>query len=124
MDLEVLGAGEESVAAREGAHEGFLPGVDPHVVDQLVLGLEGFLLPGAVLPVAGVVGDLRAADVVLGEVGHNLVEAIEHLVAHLLGVLVNPLTGHLCLHIHALPHVPADENINNDNPYYWSIRIR
>ena len=90
VDLEVLGAGEEAVAAREGAHEGLLPGVHPHVVDQLVLGLEGLALPGALLPVARVVRVLGAADVVDGEVVDDVVHGVEHLPAHLPRVRLLP----------------------------------
>ena len=91
-----------------GAGEGFLPGVHPDMVDQLVLGLEGSALPRAVGPVAAVVGDLWAADVVHGEVGDDVVHAVVRLLADLLGLLVHPLAGHLRLHIaHPAPHVPA-----------------
>ena len=40
--------------------------MDPDMVDELVLGLECLLLSGAVVPVAGMVGDLRTSNVVNG----------------------------------------------------------
>ena len=67
------------------------------MVDELVLGLEGLLLPGALLPVAGVVCVLRATDVVHGQVVHNVVEGVEEPAAGYLGVLVHPQAGHLLL---------------------------
>ena len=89
-----------------GAGEGFLPGMNPNMIDQLVLGLEWPPLPGAVGPVAGVVRDLRPAHVVHGQVGHYVVHGVVRLLADLLRVLVDPLAGHLCLHItHSLSQV-------------------
>ena len=95
VDLQVLGSRKELPAAGEGTRERLLPGVDPDVVDQLVLGFESSLLPWTVLPVAGVVRDLRPPDVVLGEVGDDVVHRVVDLVTHLLGLRVNPLAGHL-----------------------------
>ena len=84
-----------------GAGEGFLPCVNSYMIDQLVLGLEGPPLPGAVGPVAAVVSDLGASHMINGEVGHDVVHRVVRLLADLLGVLVYPLTCHLGLHI---PH--------------------
>ena len=72
------------------------------MVHQLVLGLEGLLLPGALLPVAGVVRDFRSAHMVNCQVGHNLVHRVEDLAADLFGVPVNPLAG--CLLLPAAQH--------------------
>ena len=41
VNLEIFGSGKNFSAARERAGERLLPGVDPNVVDQLVLCLEG-----------------------------------------------------------------------------------
>ena len=89
-----------------GAGEGFFPGMNPNMIDQLVLGLEGPPLPGAVGPVATVVSDLGAAHMIHCEVGHDVVHGVVRLLADLLRVLVDPLAGHLCLHIsHPLSQV-------------------
>ena len=77
--------------------EGLLPGVDSDMVHKFVLGFEGSALPGAVCPVAGIVCDLRPTHVVNSEVGDHVVHAVEGLLTDLLGVLVNPLAGHLGL---------------------------
>ena len=106
VDLEVLGPREESVAAGKGAHEGLLPGVDPHVVHELVLGFEGLALPRTLLPVTRMVTVLRAPDVVDGQMVDDVVHRVEHLVADLLRVGVLPHThrvhlgaGGLLLHV-------------------------
>ena len=99
MDLQVLGSGKVLVTSRKWAGKWFLPGVDSHMVDQLVLGLEWFLLSRTVLPVAGVVCDLWTSDVILCQMGHDLVQVVENFVAHFLGVLINPLTSHLLLDV-------------------------
>ena len=75
------------------------------MVHQLVLRLEWSFLPGAILPVAGMVRDFRSSNMVHREVGDHVVHGVEHLVAHLLGLLVDPLAGHLLLD--GLPHVPV-----------------
>ena len=106
MDLQVLRPGEYFPAAGEGAGEGFLSSVDPQMVDQFVLGFEGFALPGTLLPVAGVVGLLGSPHVVDGEVGHDVVHRVEHLPAHLACLLVKPLAGHLL--VERLPHVSEE----------------
>ena len=77
------------------------------MVHQLVLRLERLLLPGALLPVAGVVGDLGSPYVVDGEVGDNLVHAVEYFPAYLPRLRVHPLAGHL-LAGHRLPHIPEE----------------
>ena len=77
--------------------EGLLPSVDSDMVHQLVLGFEGSALPRTVCPVAGIVSNLRPSDVVHSEVGDHVVHAVEGLLTDLLGVLVNPLAGHLGL---------------------------
>ena len=97
VDLEILGPGKELSAAGEGTGKRFFSRVDPNMVYKFVLGFESFLLSGAVGPVAGVICDLRAPNVVLCEVVHNIVQCVVHLPAHLLGVLVHPLAGHLLL---------------------------
>ena len=107
VDLEILRPGKDLSTAGKGAGEGFLSSVHPEVVDQLVLCLERFLLSWTLLPVAGVVRDLRPANVVDGEVGDDVVHRVELLVASLSTVLfVNPLAGHLLLH--RLTHVPEE----------------
>ena len=90
VNLEVLGPGEESVAAREGAHEWLLSCVNPHMVHEFIFGFERLALPGALLPVARMVTVLRAPDVVNGQVVDDVVHCMEHLVADLLGVGILP----------------------------------
>ena len=99
MDLQVLGSGKVLVTPRKRTGEGFLPSVNSHMVDQLVLGLEWLLLSRTVLPVASVVCDLRSSNMVLSQMCHDLVQVVEHFVAHFLGVLINPLTCHLLFHV-------------------------
>ncbi|RUS74996.1 hypothetical protein EGW08_017245, partial [Elysia chlorotica] len=93
VDLEVLGAGEDFATAGERARERLLARVHPHVVDQLVLGLEGASVPRAALPVAGVVSLLGPAHMLHRDVRDDLVHGREEFVAGLLGlglVLVHP----------------------------------
>ena len=98
VDLEVFRPGKDLATSREGAGEWLLPGVHSDMIDQLVLGLEGPELPGAVLPEAGVVGDLWASHVLDGDVSDDLVQGSEDLVARLPGgglLGVDPKAGHL-----------------------------
>ena len=74
--LQVLAPGENLSTAGEGAGEGFLPGVDPDVVDQLVLGLEWAAHPRAALPETGVVTDLRTPNMLHCQVSHHLVVGV------------------------------------------------
>lgn len=85
VDLEVLGAGKDFSAAREGAWEGLLARVHSNVVDQFVLRLEGLALAGTLLPVADVVVLLRAPHMLHGDMCHQLVHGAEGPVAALLG---------------------------------------
>ncbi len=55
VDLEIFRSGKNFPAPGKWTRERLLSGVDPNVVDQLVLGLEGPQLAGAVFPEAGVV---------------------------------------------------------------------
>ena len=70
VNLEVLAPGEYFATAREGAGVRFLPRVDSDMIDQLVLGLEWFLFPFTVFPVADMVAGLRSPDVVHGDMSH------------------------------------------------------
>jgi len=101
--LEILGPGKDLAAGGEGAGERLLPRVDPHVVHQLVLGLEGLLVPGTVLPVAAVVAVLWSAHVVHRQMVHHIVQRVKGAAAHLLRVLILPHADGLLLH--RLPHV-------------------
>ena len=92
MYLQVLAPREHLPAPRERTGEGLLPGVHPHMVHQLVLGLEGAAVPRASLPVARVVRLLRPADVLHGDVRDDLVHGREDLVAGLPGLRL--------LHVH------------------------
>ena len=91
-----------------GTREGFLSRVHSDMVYKLVFRFKWSPLPGTVGPVAGIVSDLRAPHMVHCEVGDNIVHAVECLLTDLLGVLVNPLAGHLCLEAGPRgPHVPV-----------------
>ena len=103
VDLEVLRARKYFSTSRKGAGKGFLSSMNSDVVDQLVLGLEWLLLPGAVLPVAGMVGDLRTPNVLHSQVVHYLWQGVKKLVAHLSRVPILPQAQHLLLD--RLPHV-------------------
>ncbi len=100
VDFEVFRACKDLATAREWARERLLPGVDPDVVDQLVLCLEGTSLSRAVLPVASVVGDLRATNMFHSDVGDDFMKGAEDFVARLLHqriVGINPEAGHFLL---------------------------
>ena len=84
VDFEVFRSGKDLAAAREGTGKGLLSSVNPNVVHQFVLGLEGASLPGAVFPVAGMVGDLWSTHVFQGNVGHNFVQGTENFIARFL----------------------------------------
>lgn len=99
VDLEVLGPGEHLAAAGKRTGEGFLAGVHPDVIDELVLGLEGPAVTRASLPKARVRGALGSAHVLHRQVRHDIVEGVEELAAQLPSgsrrVLVYPHAGHL-----------------------------
>ena len=75
VDLEVFTARKHLATAREGAREGLLASVHPNVVHQLVLGLERLALAGTLLPKTRVVSLLGSADVLHGDVRHDVVDA-------------------------------------------------
>ena len=90
MDLQVLGPGEHLAAANVGTRKRLLARVHADVVDQLVLGLEGLELARAVLPEAGVRGEVGAAHVVHRQVRHDVVHGGEGARAQTLGVGIDP----------------------------------
>lgn len=99
VDLEVLGPGENFAASRKRTGEGFLAGVHPYVIDELVLGLEGPAVTRTSLPEARVRRALGPAHVFDREVRHDIVEGVEKFAAQLPSgsrrVLVDPHAGHL-----------------------------
>ena len=100
VDLEIFGSGKNFSTAWKGTRERLLSGVDPNVVDQLVLCLEGPELARAVLPEASVVRDLGSSDVFDREVSDNFVKAAENCVAGLSGrrhFRIDPEASHLLL---------------------------
>ena len=113
VDFEVLRPGKDLPTSREWAGEGLFSGVDPDVVDQLILGLERPPVPGAVLPEAGVVCNLRATHVLHGDVGDNLMHGAVDLAARLPGhgrqVGVDPHAGDLLLEW--TPHVAEEGSL-------------
>ena len=81
VDFEIFTPGEHLSTAGEWTRERLLSGVNANVVDQLVLGLEGFPFSRTVLPQARMVRLLRAADVFDGDVRHDFVHGAERFVA-------------------------------------------
>lgn len=71
--LEILRPGEDLSASRERTGEGFLSGVHPYVIDELVLGLEGPAVARAALPEARVRRALGSAHVLDGKVRDDVV---------------------------------------------------
>ena len=88
VDLEVFTPGKYLSTPWIQARKGLLPGMDPDVIDELVLGLERLEIPRAVRPQADEVRLLEAvgveaaaADVVDADVGDQFVEGEKSLVA-------------------------------------------
>jgi len=75
VDLEVLAACEHFAAARERTLERSFAGVNAHVVDELVLGLERAAAAATAQPAARVVRLLRTTHVFDGEVDDRLLDA-------------------------------------------------
>jgi len=89
--LQILRAGKQFAAPRERTGERFFPGMHTQMVDQFVFGLEGEPCPGTVFPVANVLRALVDADMVLGQMLHNVHHDEELLAAGLaLGRAVDP----------------------------------
>lgn len=111
VNFQVLGSREDFAASGERAGEGFLAGVHPYVIDELVLGLEGPAVTRASLPEARVRGALGTAHVLHGEMRHDVVEGVEEFAAKLPSgtgrVLVDPHAGHLLPLAAADPTGPA-----------------
>ncbi len=109
VDLEVFTPGEHLAAAWEGARERLLPGVDPDVIDQLVLGFERFIFPGTTLPQTGMVGLFRSPNVLHCDVGDDLVHCREGLVARFLGLWLVGFDPHTRMFLlDRRPHVPEE----------------
>ena len=86
VDLEVFRSRKDFATAGKGAGEGLLPRVDADVIDQLVFGFERFSLSGAILPVAGMVGNLRPTNVFHCNMGDYLMHGSKELAARLPGM--------------------------------------
>lgn len=117
MYFQVLRSGEDFPARGKRAWERFLTGVNPDVIDEFVLGLEGSSVSGATLPEARVRRALRSAHVFDGQMGDDVVERIEEFAAQLSScwsgtVLVEPHARHL-LSLGAAPgsHVPEESAV-------------
>jgi len=105
MNLQVFRASKRFSTGRKWTGERFLSGMNSYMVDEFILGFKPFLLPLTVVPVTSVICDLRSSHMFNREVVHNIVEGVEEFVAHLLSVLVDPLTHHVLLY--RFPHVPV-----------------
>ena len=73
VDFEVFRSCKDFAASGERARKRLLARVDPDVVDQLVLGLEGLALARTAVPKASMVGNLGSANVLHSDVGHYFV---------------------------------------------------
>lgn len=106
--FQVLGAREHFTASWERTRKRFLPGVHANVVHQFVFGLEGLSLSRTFFPKAHVVALLRAADVLCGNVRHQLVHGAKgSAAAALLAIRFEPL-AHELLFDALLPHVAEE----------------
>lgn len=75
------------------------------MIHEFVFCFKGPAIPRATLPEASMVGLLRAADMLHGDVGHDLVHCRKYFIAGLPGfrlVLIDPLAGVLLLN--GVPH--------------------
>lgn len=81
VNFEVLTPREHLAAAGEHAGEGLLASVHSNVVDQFIFRLERLAISWTVLPVAGMIGALGAADVLHRQVVDYLVHRVERLAA-------------------------------------------
>lgn len=110
VNFQIFGPGKYFSTAGEGTGKGFLSRVDSDVIHQFVLGFKRLPFPRTVLPEADVVTLLGSADVLHGDVSHQLVHAAESSAAALFGSvhlgLVDPFAGHLLLN--RRPHVPKE----------------
>lgn len=95
--LEILRPGEDLATSIVRTREGFLAGVYPYVIDELVLGLEGPTVTRAALPVTRVRCALGSAHMFYREVRHDVLKVIEGLAADTLvwSFLVHPHAGHV-----------------------------
>lgn len=97
--LKVFGPREDFTTSCKRAREGFLSGVYPYVIDELVLGLKGPTVTRATLPEAGVRCALGPAHVFYRKMRHYLLKRSEDFSADLPGgtgrVLIHPHAGHL-----------------------------
>lgn len=81
VNLEIFASGENLAASWVWTRKWFLASMDSNVIHQLVLCLEGTSIARTVTPETGVIGALRAADVLHRYVGHYFVHRREDLVA-------------------------------------------
>jgi len=72
VDLEVLGACEDFAAGRVRTRKRLFAGVDSHVINQLVLGLERLVETLTATPVARMVALFRSTDMVDRQVRDEL----------------------------------------------------
>jgi len=72
VDLEILGPCEDLAAAWVRTRKRLLARVNADVIDELVLGLERLVGTFTTAPVAGVIGLLRSAHVIDGQMRHQL----------------------------------------------------
>ncbi|RNA11329.1 hypothetical protein BpHYR1_029048 [Brachionus plicatilis] len=86
VNFQIFGSGEHFATSEKRTSERLLASVH----SNLVLGLERLALANAVLPVAYVHVLVRAADMVDGQMSHDVVHAIEKLIAVFVGVRVDP----------------------------------
>ena len=93
VNFKIFRSGEDFSTSREGARKWLLSSMDSYVVDQLVLGFEGFSVTGTILPEAGVVRLFGTSDMLYSQMGDDLVHCREKLSAGFTGlrcILIDP----------------------------------
>lgn len=106
--FQILRPRKHFAASRERARKGLFPCVHANVVHQFVFGLESLFLSRAFFPKAHVVALLGSADVLRGDVRHQLVHCAEgSATAALLAIWFEPL-AHELLFDALLPHVAEE----------------
>lgn len=105
VDLEVLTPGEHFATTRERTREGFLACMYADMIHQFILGLERTSTSRTAVPEARVSRALGSADMLHGQVRHNLVHGVEGFTARL--ARPGPVYPHAPHVLHGL-HVPEE----------------
>ncbi len=76
--LQIFRPRKNFSTGRKRTGKRFLASVNSHMIHQLVFSFEGFSLPWAFLPVAGMVRIFRSTDVINCQVRDNFMQGMEH----------------------------------------------